>query len=192
MPISLSKLLPTGRNSIRRYHGTRNKYVDNILKEGLLVNPPNPRAVTWDDYPGVYTTVEPTLNYFLGDAGDALVILDLPKDWYRSAKRLPYNPEWPEPPPKPKRWDTDFLNKADDEFYELHGDEPGWLDFPTQVYEDYQTIVPIQQGGRVDIFKQDIPPSFIRDVIRVGDTVKDVTSTNNPNLNWYKIIDKLY
>lgn len=192
MPSPLLKLLPVGRNAIRRYHGTRNEYVDNILNEGLLVNPPKQRPVNWEDYPGVYTTVEPTDTYFLGDAGNALVILDLPKDWYRAAKRLPYNPELPKPAPKLKQWDTDFLNKADDEFYKLHGDERGWLNFPTQVYEDYQIIVPIQQGGRVDIFKQNIPPKFIRDVVRIGETVNDVTSVNNPKLNWYEIINNLY
>lgn len=196
----LTRLLPVGRNVIRRYHGTKAEYVDNIAKEGLKVNPPENAQANWapdvvalPDYPGVYTTVNPEWNYFNTESPtDALVVLDLPKDWYKQAARLPYNPELPKPAPKPKRWDFDNLNAADEEFYAKHGNEPGWLDSPSEVLSDYYTIVPIQQGGRVDIFKQDIPKEFINEILipKGDDTYRTIINPNR-NIDWwdFKISD---
>lgn len=189
-----SKLLSVGRDVIRRYHGTKTKYADNIAKEGLKVNPPEyakadwaPNVVNLPDYPGIYTTVHPEWNYFDAESpSNALVVLDIPKDWYRQATRLPYNPEWPKPAPKLKRWDAETLDMADEAYYAKHGDEPGWHDFPSQVLEDYYTIVPIQQGGRVDIFKQDIPKEFINEIFipKGDDTYKTIIKPNR-NIDWW-------
>ena len=199
--MGLSKLLPVGRNIIRRYHGTESKLVPNIAKEGLLVNSPNlnrdASQLHLSNYPGVYTTVRPDYHYFQPDNyGNALVVLDIPKDWYRQATRLPYNPELPNPPPKLKRWDETGRIKAEQEYKQLHPTEDanpynlpeGWGDTPFDIFDTYRSIVPIQQGGRVDIFKQNIPKEFINEIIipRGDDKYKTVIKPNR-NVDWWNV-----
>lgn len=170
--MGLAKILPVSRNVIRRYHGTNRKYINDIANKGLLVNPPEAeRAMNVPDYPGVYTTVKPTYNYFMPDEySNALVVLDIPKDWYRQAKRLPYNPEMPVPPKKPEHWSN------------VYNDD--WR--VDEAIDNYRTIIPIQQGGRVDIFKQDIPKEFINEIIvpRGDNTYKTIIKPNR-NIDWW-------
>lgn len=172
--MGLAKLLPVGRNIIRRYHGTGTEHAKDIAKQGLLVNPPETKygsaVANLPDYQGVYTTVQPQKTYFDPQSyKNALVVLDLPKDWYRQAKRLPYNPEWPDPTPKAE-WDEQFrLDEMFDDIKDL-----------------YKTIIPVQQGGRVDIFKQDIPKEFINEIFipRGDNTYKSIIKPNR-NIDWW-------
>lgn len=198
-----STLLPPIRGMIRRFHGTKKDFVPQILEEGLKVNPPRFNAGEAikrshpDDYDAIYTTVQPNFGYFDPTYdNDALVVLDIPKDWYRQVKRLPYNPELPSPPPKLKRWDEVSRIKAQQEYERLHPAEDanpynlpeGWDDTPFEVFQTYQSIVPIQQGGRVDIFKQDIPKEFINEIIipRGDDTYQTIVKPDR-NLDWWNI-----
>lgn len=153
---SLLKLLPQAANTIRRYHGTGKGRVDQILQEGLKVQAPLRRSseyfTRW--YPeskAVYTTTLPVENYFdPTNPYDALVVLDLPKDWYREAPRQSINREngFKREYMNPKQWPSD--------------------DTPDM---DWYTLMPIQQGGRVDIFDKDIPPEFITEVLQPDPSV---------------------
>lgn len=173
-----SPLLKLPQGVIRRFHGTSVENAEQIQREGLKVKPPNRnRANSWlldtPGYGGVYTTVNPIFEYFDPAFEDnALVVLDLPKTWYKNASRSPINVELPAPPPKPKKWDEQSIREATDKYNnsEVGLNNPynlpeGWDDSPTAILSDYRAIVPIQQGGRVDIFKQDIPPEFIKEII---------------------------
>lgn len=173
-----SPLLKLPQGFIRRFHGTSAENAERIRYEGLKVNSPNKHlAPSWlsatPDYAGVYTTVNPTLGYFDPTFEDnALVVLDLPKPWYKSAQRSATNAELPAPPPKLRKWDERSLQEATDKYNNSEGalNNPynlpeGWDDSPAAILSDYRAIVPIQQGGRVDIFKQDIPPEFIKEII---------------------------
>ena len=203
MPLSkFIKLFPRRPNTIRRFHGTAASNVPDIVKHGLSMNKPgvsnNKWLYTLPEYPGVYTTVNPTRPYFMPVADDqALVILDIPKDVYRQLPRQAYNAELPAPPAKLMAWDKitldpvwarreqRFLNESPNEYERLRDQinelsEEG-LPVPRQLIDDYRsgkyltdeldildayrTIVPIQQGGRVDIFKSDLPSSYISDIL---------------------------
>lgn len=178
MPGFSSALLKLPQGFIRRFHGTSVENAERIRREGLKANPPNRnRGHSWlsdtPGYAGVYTTVNPAFGYFDPTYEDnALVVLDLPKSWYKNASRSATNVELPEPPPKLKRWDAQSLQDAIAKYNNSDGGTgnkynlpEGWDDSPTAILEDYRAIVPIQQGGRVDIFKQDIPPEFIKEII---------------------------
>ena len=173
-----SPLLKLPQGFIRRFHGTSVENAERIRREGLKVKPPNKNlSPTWlsdmPDYEGIYTTVNPAFGYFAPtDEDNALVILDLPKAWYKSAPRSATNVELPVPPPKLKKWDKQSLREATDKYNNSEGGlsnpyhlPEGWDDSPTAILDDYRAIVPIQQGGRVDIFKQDIPPEFVKEII---------------------------
>jgi hypothetical protein len=203
MPLSkFVKLFPRVPNTIRRFHGTSASNIKNIVKDGLSMNKPGVSKNKWlyalPEYPGVYTTVNPTRPYFSPVADDqALVILDIPKDAYRQLPRQTYNAELPVPPPKLMAWDRitldpawarreqRFLNEAPNEYDNLREQinelsEEG-LSVPKRLIDDYRsgkyltdeldildayrTIVPIQQGGRVDIFKSDLSPKYISDIL---------------------------
>lgn len=203
MPLSMfAKLFPRLPNTIRRFHGTAASNVKDIAKHGLSMNKPgvsdNQWLYTLPEYPGVYTTVNPTRPYFSPVANDqALVILDIPKDAYRQLPRQSYNAELPAPPPKPVAWDKitldpawarreqNFLNETPNKYDQLREQinelsEEG-LPVPKHLIDDYRsgkyltdeldildayrTIVPIQQGGRVDIFKSDLSPNYISDIL---------------------------
>lgn len=168
---SLLQLLPLVPNTIRRYHGTGKGRVNSILKEGLKVQAPLRRSSEYFTqlYPrskAVYTTTLPVENYFdPTDPYDALVVLDLPKDWYRDAPRQSINLEggYKREHMNPKRWP--------------HNDTPDM---------DWYTLMPIQQGGRVDIFDKDIPPEFIREVLRPNDKLMqlDRLKTGDKPISW--------
>ena len=206
MPRFSSSSLPLPQGFIRRFHGTSVENAERIQREGLKLNPPkrhlaNDWLAATPDYEGIYTTVNPTFGYFDPTYEDnALVILDLPKPWYKNASRSATNPELPVPPPKLKRWDERGLKDAIDEYNNMGGGEynrynlpEGWDDSPTGILEDYRAIVPIQQGGRVDIFKQDIPPEFIKEIIIPEGPPPDHTKFKtlidpDRNLSWDNII----
>lgn len=213
MPMPLNafiKLFPKHPNTIRRFHGTSASNVKDIAKHGLSMNKPgvsnNQWLYTLPEYPGVYTTVNPTRPYFLPVADNqALVILDIPKDDYRRLPRQSYNTELPVPPPKLRAWDRitldpawarreqRFLNESPNEYERLQeqinelGEEglavPGHLidDYRSGKYltdeldilDAYRTIVPIQQGGRIDIFKSNLPPNYISDILYKPGTSDD-------------------
>lgn len=145
---SLLQLLPKAPNMIRRYHGTGIRRVPDILEQGLRVQAPLRRSSEYFTrlYPeskAVYTTTLPVEDYFDPmDPYDALVVLDLPKDWYRGAPRQSINLER-RFKLNPKNWPQ--------------GDTPDM---------DWYTLMPVQQGGRVDIFDTDIPPEFITEVLQ--------------------------
>lgn len=173
-----SPLLKLPQGVIRRFHGTSVENAERIQREGLRVKPPNGnRTISWlldtPGYEGVYTTVNPTSEYFDPTFEDnALVVLDLPKTWYKSAPRSATNVVLPSPAPKLKKWDGQSLKEAIDKYNNSEGglNNPynlpeGWDDSPTAILSSYRAVVPIQQGGRVDIFKQDIPPEFIKEII---------------------------
>lgn len=211
MPANLfTKLFPRLPNTIRRFHGTAASNVKDIAKYGLSMNKPGVSENKWlyvlPNYPGVYTTVNPTRPYFMPVADDqALVILDIPKDVYRQLPRQSYNAELPAPPPKLMAWDRitldpawarreqRFLNESPNEYDQLRDQinelsEEG-LPVPKHLVDDYRsgkyltdeldildayrTIVPVQQGGRVDIFKSDLPPSYISDILYKPGTSDD-------------------
>ena len=205
MPRFSSTLLKLPQGFIRRFHGTSAKNAEQIQREGLKVNPPNRSHADWltnlPGYEGVYTTVNPVLGYFDPTfEDDALVILDLPKPWYKDAIRSAVNPELPAPPPKLKRWDERGLRDASIEYNNSDGGltnrynlPEGCDDSPTAILEDYRSIVPIQQGGRVDIFKQDIPPEFIKEIIIPKGPPPDHTAFKtlidpDRNLSWDNVI----
>lgn len=205
MPRFSSSLLKLPQGFIRRFHGTTTENAERIQREGLKLNPPkrnlaNDWLAATPDYEGVYTTVNPAFGYFDPTYEDnALVILDLPKPWYKNAARSATNPELPAPPPKLKRWDEQGLKDAIDEYNNMGGENnrynlpEGWDDSPTAILEDYRAIVPVQQGGRVDIFKQDIPPEFIREIIIPEGPPPDHTKFKtlidpDRNLSWDNII----
>lgn len=139
------------KQTIRRYHGTGINRVPGILKEGLRVQAPLRRSTEYFTilYPqskAIYTTSLPVESYFdPTDPYDALVVLDIPKDWYREAPRQSVNLEggFKRHMMNPKVWPQ--------------GDEPDM---------DWYNLMPVQQGGRVDIFDKDIPPEFITDVLQ--------------------------
>ena len=153
MPTILDNILRTlpKKQTIRRYHGTGINRVPEILKEGLKVNAPLRRSTEYFTalYPeskAVYTTSLPVESYFdPTDPYDALVILDIPKDWYKAAPRQSVNREggFTRSMMGPKYWREDY------------GPDHDWYD-----------LMPVQQGGRVDIFDTDIPPEFITDVLQ--------------------------
>lgn len=94
----------------------------------------------------VYTTSLPVESYFdPTDPYNALVVLDIPKDWYSEAPRQSVNLEggFTRSMMGPKHWREDY------------GPDHDWYN-----------LMPIQQGGRVDIFDTDIPPEFITDVLQ--------------------------
>lgn len=197
-----TKLFPRRPDAIRRFHGTSASNVKDIAKHGLSMNKPGVSDNQWlyvlPQYPGVYTTVNPTRPYFSPVADDqALVILDIPKDTYRQLPRQSYNAELPAPPPKLMAWDRitldpawarreqRFLNEEPNKYDQLREQinelSENGLSVPKHLIDDYRsgkyltdeldildayrTIVPIQQGGRVDIFKSDLPPDYISDIL---------------------------
>lgn len=152
---SLLQLLPKAPNMIRRYHGTGIRRVPDILEQGLRVNAPLRRSTEYFTalYPqskAVYTTSLPVESYFDPvDPDNALVVLDIPKEWYREAPRQPVNLEggFERHMMNPKVWPSN--------------------DTPDM---DWYNLMPVQQGGRVDIFDKDIPPEFITDILQPDPT----------------------
>lgn len=152
---SLLQLLPKAPNMIRRYHGTGIRRVPSILEQGLRVNAPLRRSTEYFTalYPqskAVYTTSLPVESYFDPvDPDNALVVLDIPKEWYREAPRQSINLEngFKREYMNPKNWPRN--------------------DTPDM---DWYTLMPVQQGGRVDIFDTDIPPEFITDILQPDPT----------------------
>lgn len=170
---SISKLLPMIPGHIRRFHGTQAKNAESIKTSGLKILPENTthnffneKLTRLPEYKGIYTTVNPYPGYFSGtNTEQALVVLDIPKQWYQNVKRKAVNPEWPNPTPRPSRWDIESLDAADDVYYQQHKNDKGFLNFPSEVMDSYSSIVPIQQHGRADIFEQDIPKDFIKEIL---------------------------
>ena len=146
----------TGKNTIRRYHGTGIRRVPDILEQGLRVQAPLRRSTEYFTslYPqskAIYTTSLPVESYFdPTDPYDALVVLDIPKDWYREAPRQSVNLEggFKRHMMNPKVWPQDG--------------EPDM---------DWYNLMPVQQGGRVDIFDKDIPPEFITEILQPDPSV---------------------
>lgn len=153
---SLLKLLPRAANTIRRYHGTGINRVPDILEQGLRVKAPLRRSTEhftalYPQSKAVYTTSLPVESYFdPTDPYDALVVLDIPKDWYMEAPRQSVNLEggFTRSMMDPKTWPQ--------------GQEPDM---------DWYNLMPVQQGGRVDIFDKDIPPEFITEVLQPDPSV---------------------
>lgn len=144
-------------NTIRRFHATT---IDNLpgIFESAELSPtakPNLGARLHEraDYPGVYTTVLPTRAYFEAESPtDALITLDLPKDWYRTVPRRSHNTELPNPQSARKFIDDN-----------LDGDD--WQR-QWQAAFDWHNIITVPQGGRTDIFLKPIPTDYISDVLK--------------------------
>ena len=151
------------KQTIRRYHGTGVHRVPDILEQGLRVDAPLRRSTKYftERYPqskAVYTTTLPVESYFdPTDPYEALVVLDIPKDWYREAPRQSVNLEggFKRHMMNPKVWPQDR--------------EPDM---------DWYNLMPVQQGGRVDIFDKDIPPEFITEVLQPDPSMQRLEWTN--------------
>lgn len=144
----LIDMFPYIAKNVRRYHYTTRDRVRPILEQGLKVMPGEglsryggQQMLSKSEYPAVYTSVWPDSYYRARkDDNEALLVIDIPNDAYRQMPRRVRNVEL-------DRYDME--NPEDRRF----------------VMKYARDLLPVQQGGRADLFEESIPPEYIRGVI---------------------------